>query len=141
MQSTVHSKGFLYHAPTQQVLLAIDSDQSDSHMCLFSATGKTDEDSATALQKAIEKSLGIKVPLDKIRPIYEYENSEDANNIHVHYCDVDHMIEVESLPSGCKAKWIPIAKLGKYKLSSQTRHDITIGERVIRAIREGNKTR
>ncbi len=126
MHKPFYASGFLFHAPSQQILL--QQLTSDQNLMLFGAKSHNGTNPQTVFQTCIESALGVKVPDASIYPVYDYI-LENLGEQFVFYAQIPDMTPLSLIN---KTKWFLLSKLSKFKMSEQTRHDIIIGERVIR---------
>lgn len=82
----------------------------------------------------MEKALGKPIAASAIHEVYDYID-ESLGEQFIFFIDASD-ISPDAYPSMPNVAWFPLAKLTKYTMSEQTRHDIIVGERVIRALRE-----
>lgn len=134
MHKGFYASGFLYHSPSQQILLQqFDHDDPDG-FCLFVGKNRPGEDAITTFQRIVHEELGLKIPTSSIHPVYDYFHEDLKMDHYIHYAEVTHMSVGSKLPK--RSGWVSLKKLSKVKLAAQIRHDIIIGERVIRASAE-----
>lgn len=125
VHKSIYASGFLYHSPSQQILLQQLTRDADTMYELFGGSCDTDTDPVTVFQKSVEKALGKKVTASSIHAVYDY----------IHEGHGEHFIfyaEVSDPDAG--AGWFSLSRLSKHVMSEQTRHDIVVGERVIRSL-------
>lgn len=126
-----YASGFLYHQPTHQILLQQFQQGDDLKHVLFGSVSHNGHDPLSVFQHCVETLLGVKINTSSIHPIYDYIHERLGEHF-IFYIEVSDMTP-KVYKSKNKTGWISLAKLGKCKMSEQTRHDIVIGERVIRA--------
>lgn len=85
-------------------------------------------------RQCIEKALGRNIAAASIHEVYDYIH-DNLGEQFVFFIEVSD-ISPATYPSNTNAGWFSLAKLSKLTMSEQTRHDIIVGERVIRALRE-----
>lgn len=85
-------------------------------------------------QKCIEEAVGYSINASSVRPIYDYVHEKFGAH-YIFYVEVTEVIP-KKLANREQTKWIPLSKITKHNMSEQTRHDIIVGERVIRASME-----
>lgn len=133
MHKYFYASGFLYHSPTQKILLQQTGTTTDFSFTLFSGKGYGDQNPAIVFQKIIFDELGIKIPLHSISPVYDYLPQELQKDHCVLYADVADVGLEDDFQKKGNAEWFTPKQLSKLKLHEQTGHDIMIGQRVIRA--------
>jgi hypothetical protein len=132
MHNNYYASGFLYNSVTEKILLQSSPDGQYSHT-LFSKKCLRNENSISIFQQTIQESLGISIPQQFIQQVYEYV-LEDANEKHtIFYADISKMGDVTFPEKNGTNEWFSTKELTKLKLQPQTKHDIMIGQRVIRA--------
>ena len=133
MHKSFYASGFLYHSPSQQILLQVDNTHDTLSYSLFSGIGSIEESAPSVFQRILQQDLGVLIPLTSINPIYDYYYAKFGKNHFIQYAQVENMALHETSPTRCTTGWIALKKLSKCTLTEQIRHDIIIGERVIRA--------
>lgn len=137
MHKPFYASGFLYHSASQQILLQQLSTGDTVKLVFFRGKSRKGEDPQTVFQHCVEKTLGIPIPASSIHSVYDYIHNELGEHF-IFY------VEVATTTPGAyssknKAEWFLLSKLSKFNMSEQTRHDIIIGERVIRAVAESSR--
>ncbi len=135
MQRSFYVSGFLYHSPSHQILLQLLRDEDDLNFTLFQGKSSNRRIEPHILfQHCVEKSLGITIPLSSIHPVYDYIHKKFGEQ-YIFYAEMAESTSA-TRSFGDNIEWLLLSKLNKYVMSDQTRHDIIVGERVIRAIVE-----
>lgn len=134
MHKSFYASGFLYHSPSQQILLQQYSADDAKPLALFRARGHKGEDPVAVFQRFIQETLGISLKSASIVSVYDYVHDELGDQF-IFYVDTKNLIAPPPNRSG-SVGWYQLAKLSKLNLAEQTRHDIIISERVIRAAME-----
>jgi hypothetical protein len=128
----IYASGFLYHSSSQQILLQQFKNGDITKLVLFRGVTTNGDSPQEVFRRSVEKELGIKIPASSVHPVYDYTNDKLGEQF-IFYVNVG-----EVTPKVYKSKsstgWLSISKISKYVMSEQTRHDIIVGERVIRAI-------
>lgn len=134
MHKPFYASGFIYHSPSQQILLQQFENGNDAKLVLFRGKNTNGENPETVFQKCVEKALGTTIPTSSIHPVYDYVHDKLGEHF-IFYVEIS-----EAAPAAYKSKnastWCPLAKLSKYSMSEQTRHDIIVGVRVITSLVE-----
>ncbi|MBI4066589.1 hypothetical protein HY411_02635 [Candidatus Gottesmanbacteria bacterium] len=138
MHKSFYASGFLYHSPSRQILLQQLTRGSNTNLVLFREKSHNGQDPQTVFQHCIEKALGIKIAATSIHSVYEYVHDTLGEQF-VFFIEGSG-ISPATYPSNTNAGWFSLAKLAKLTMSEQTRHDIIIGERVIRAWSDPRRT-
>lgn len=133
MHKYFYASGFIYHSPTQKILLQRTTSSSDTSFDFFSGKGYGNDDPAAVFQKVIQDQLGIVIPLETIIPVYDYTPEDLQRKCCILYADIATLGEPDDFEKTNNAQWFTSKQLSKLKLPRQTEHDITIGQRVIRA--------
>jgi hypothetical protein len=131
-----YASGFLYHSSSGQILLQQLGHDVNTKLVLFGGKSRNGNDPQSVFQKCVEKSLKVKLAASSIHAVYDYEPDGKSEQF-IFY------VEVTEVTLG--AGWFSLSKLNKQTMSEQTRHDIVVGERVIRSLSEpqhipGNST-
>lgn len=134
MHKSFYASGFFYHSASQQILLQQQSYGEEIKFVLF--RGKSDKKSEplAVFKKCVEEAIGSSIDASHIRPIYDYVHEKFGTH-YIFYIEVTDIIP-KKLTNKEQTKWISLSKLTKHNMSEQTRHDIIVGERVIRASME-----
>ena len=133
MHKPFYASGFLFHLPSQQILLQQLTTDNETKLTLFRELSNNGEKPQSVFRHCIETTLGISIPESSIYPVYDYIH-ETLGEHFIFYADI---VNLEKISAKEKTKCIVLAKLSKFKMNEQTRHDIIIGERVIRSRFEG----
>lgn len=133
MHKKFYASGFLYHPPTQQILLqqqiGIDSSSSWS---LIGGENKNKETAEISFKRILDFLLDLHVTLSAIYPIYAYFDQHNATSHSISYAEVKKMKQFPSV-KGMTFSWFNRRQIYKIGLDEQTRQDVTIGLRVIDA--------
>lgn len=132
VHKSFYASGFLYHSPSQQILLQQLNNDSDTKLFLFRSSSKKGADPQTVFQRCVEEALGILVDVSAIHPVYDYIHDKLGEH-YIFYAEVSDLIPV-SYDSKHRTEWYRLSKISKCNMSEQTRHDIIVGERVIRSL-------
>lgn len=144
MHKHFYASGFLYHPPTRQILLQQQNFPPNTSYLwsLFGGTRLDKEEAEATFQRIIRKLLGVKLNLSAIYPVYSYPSKGIYKNHHIVYAEVKE-IQNFSPRRRLVFSWFTFKQILKLPLAEQTKHDITIGQRVIDALarkRLGEKT-
>lgn len=134
MHKPFYASGFIYHQPTQQILLQQFTSGDDVKLVLFRGKSRNGHDPQTVFQKCIEKTLGITIKPSSVHPVYDYIHDQLGEHF-IFYVEVRGATP-KTYTSKNKTDWFPLSKLSKLAMSEQTRHDIVVSERVIRSLME-----
>ena len=124
MHKSFYASGFLYHSPSQQILLQQTTRNETVTFDLFRGKNKNGHDPKTVFQQCVEKTLKTSITTSSVHTVYDYIHDTEGEQ-YIFYVDVKKNIPNDG--------WILLSKVSKYAMSEQTRHDIIIGERVIRS--------
>jgi hypothetical protein len=133
MHKDFYASGFLYHFPTQQILLqqiqALDTSTSIPWV-LFGDTNRANEtEAARTFQRVINDELNHELELEDILPVYQFFDKERSLPHFVFYAQVaDDALESVS---GRALQWFNFKKLHRTTMSKQTRQNIIVAQRVI----------
>lgn len=130
MHKKFYASGFLYHLPSQQILLQQDSSSQNlsSQWLLFEKSHAEKEIPETVFKNTISELLRIKI--DTVYPVYAYEH-EDTNQS-VFYSEIDFLKDFPS-KNDLLFKWFSFRDIRNLHIIEQTKHDIVVGQRVIEA--------
>jgi hypothetical protein len=132
MHKKSYASGFLYHLPSQQILLQqqpIES-TSTSPWILFSEPYTGDEMPEQIFKEKILKILNVKI--NTVHPIYTY--FDEPNNAS-HFIVYSKLNKLQEFPpqNGLNFAWFAFKEIVKLNVLKQTKHDIVVGQRVIDA--------
>lgn len=128
-----YASGFLYSLKTHQILLIQSEQKKDSSVwwSLLGGEGKEGEEAQVTFQRAVSKFLNINLRPKDIYPVYDYfHNTRNKPNF-VFYAEVGNTKKF-SHPKG-NLSWFTFSETLKLQVTSQTKQDIIVGERVINA--------
>ena len=131
MHKNFYASGFLYHLPSQQILLQQDNILTFS-WSLFGRKGQSSKLPIGVFQEAVLRQLDIQLALETIYPVYDYFNKEIGRNCYVFYAQVDLKKEFNKR-QGFTTEWFTFKQTTKLSFSSQIKQDIVVAERVIKA--------
>ncbi len=134
MHKPFYASGFLYHSASQQILLQQLQSGDDVKLVLFGATSHKANDPQTVFQHCVEEALGVTIAASSIHPVYDYIHDKLGEHF-IFYVEVADIMP-RAYSSKNKSEWLLLSKLSKCNMSEQTRHDIIVGERVIRSLVE-----
>ena len=134
MHKYFYASGFLYHSASRQILLQQLTNGDDVNLVLFRGKSQKGKDPQTVFQHCVEEALGVSIPASSIRPVYDYMHSRLGEHF-IFFVEVKDATP-KTYASKNKTEWLSLSKLSKHAMSEQTRHDIIIGERVIRSLLE-----
>lgn len=131
MHKSFYASGFLFHPPTQQILL--QQSYSSDEVSLFSGKGEGTESINDAFRRIIHERLKVDIPDSQIYHIYSYDHQTTGKVHHVFYAILG--ADSEEAPSFQKmnAKWCSFKMLYKSKLNKDLLQDLVVGQRVINA--------
>ena len=133
MHKQIYASGFLYHPPTNQILLQssilLPQPQPWS---LFEGMGTIIEPAEIIFQKALTDILNLTVNMKDIFPIYTYENDAQRKQYALSYAIVAN-VSPFSPHNGMTFSWFSERQICKLSMNEQTKHDIIVGQRVISA--------
>ena len=132
VQKPFYASGFLYHSPSQQILLQQLKQGDGVKFVLFRGSSRKGRDPKVVFQQCVQEALGISIRASSIRPVYDYIHDKLGEQF-IFYVEVAK-ISSTARTSKNKAEWFSLSKLSKHAMSEQTRHDIIVGERVIRSL-------
>jgi len=132
MHKSFYASGFIFHRPSQQILLQQRQSASSmtSSWTLFEKEHSENKQPEDVFKNTISKLLNIK--LDNIEQIYSYDQKD--KNYTLLYTTVKTL---EEFPPKNEYifRWFSFKEVLKIKASEQTKHDIVVGQRVIEALK------
>lgn len=125
-----YASGFIYNPLTDQILLqqVTSKDSLSSPWILFGKTCSSEKTAKQAFINIIFKLLGVKTK--KIFPIYTYPDSQTHETKIVFYIELRKSVNFPN-KNVSTFSWFTLKQISRLKLSSQTKQDITVGQRVI----------
>ena len=136
MHKDFYASGFLYHRPTEQILLQqpLPSDNGfPQPWILFGGKNHSSEDTPITFRRIIREQLHHTLPTETIYPIYDYFNRELNQDYYMQYSELKTNLPNLYVPKGYTIEWFTFKQLTKISLTEQTRQDIIVGQRVIDA--------
>ncbi len=132
MHKSFYTSGFIFHLPTQQILLQQRQLASSitSSWTLFEKEHSENKQSEDVFKNTISKLLNI--TLDNVEQIYSYV--QEDKNYTLLYATV-RTLEKFPPKKGYIFRWFSFKEVLKIKASEQTKHDIVVGQRVIEAVK------
>lgn len=134
MHKPFYASGFLYHPPTKQILLQQLLIDNKEKLVLLRGSSTNGFHPQQVFQNTLKDVLGVAFDTTVIRPIYDYVHDKLGEHF-IFYVEASE-VEPKVYKSKHKIGWFALAKLSKFNMSEQTRHDIIVGERVIRSLYE-----
>ena len=131
MHTTFYASGFLYDSSSQKILLQQLNSTSDGKPFLFGSKAHKGNDPQTVFKLCVEKALARTIKASSIHPVYDYMHDTLGEQF-IFFVEISG-ISPATYPSNEKTGWFALSKLSKMNMSEDTRHDILIGERVIRS--------
>lgn len=132
MHKTFYASGFLYHLPSEQILLQQQPSTSTvtSPWSLFSKSHTENEEAEVIFKNIISDLLGINI--DTVQTVYSYLNEEKNIYQSIIYSELN---ELKTFPpkNGVTYKWFSFKDVIKLRIPEQTKHDLVVSKRVIDA--------
>lgn len=132
MHKSFYASGFLYHLPSNQILLRKLTKGDKDVFLLFRRRSFKNYDPQTVFLREVETRLETSISSSSINTVYDYIHSSLGEH-YIFYVELKGKVPASYQVNNLSG-WFPLAKLSKYPMSEQTRHDIVIGERVIRSL-------
>ncbi len=130
MVHALYASGFLYHPPTQQILLQQPS--PDTIWSLIGGIYKEDETPEKAFQRITKSILKVHLSLASIHPVYSYVRDDMKRKQCIIYAEIQDQLKATS-KKGILFTWFNRKQILKLPLDPQTKQDIIVGHRVIDA--------
>lgn len=130
MHKKLYASGFLYHLPSEQILLQqnTSSQNLSSPWLLFEKSYKEGELPEMVFKDMIADLLQIS--LDVVSPVYSYDDEHIQRNIV--YSEIKDLLDFPP-KNGFIFNWFSFKKVRGLQIMEQTRHDIVVSQRVIEA--------
>lgn len=132
MHKNIYASGFIYHPPSQQILLQQSEPISNisSEWSLFGGRCKEEQDPEVLFRNLVLKLLDTEIR--GVLPVYSYLNDNTGEFQYIFY---SHMSELKNYSSKNNQifRWFTFKEVIKLKIKEQTKHDIVVGQRVIEA--------
>ncbi len=132
MHKTFFASGFLYHLPSEQILLQHDKSLS-SLWSLFEEQGNKNENPISVFQKAVYNKLHIKLHEKIIYPVYDYFKKDTGANYYIFYAQIALKNKENFSKNNSLTEWLTFKQVTKLPLSDQAKQDIIVTQRVIKA--------
>lgn len=133
MHKVFYASGFLYHPPTQQILLH-QSDKDDLTLSTFRGKNVKNESPEDVFRRVVSEMLGLDLPPKHVLTVYDYFHQGLDAHYYVLFAKVRKPSLDYKLNGTTTIGWFPLKQLPKLKLSEKVRQDIIVGQRVINYI-------
>jgi hypothetical protein len=134
MHKTFYASGFLFHLPSQQILLRQYQSKSTitSPWVLFEKEHAENKTPNEVFEKEVLKHLDVDI--DSVVQIYAYNSNDNTKSYTLFYASVK---KLEDYPpkNGHAFRWFSFKEVLKIKAAEQTKHDIVVGQRVIESVK------
>ncbi len=131
MHKKFYASGFIYHEPTGQILLQKPQlSESASSWTMIGAFYEEPNKPEDAFVRAVKELLEIQI--DKPHFVYTYFDDKQNTDRHIFYAIVN--MKNEYPPKNDQLfQWFTFKEIIKIQASTQIKHDIIVGQRVIEA--------
>ena len=128
MAHALYASGFIFHPPTQQILLQQTS--PETVWSLIGGTHVSTETAEKAFQRIVKSVLKINIALSSIHPIYAYIREDMGRKHSILFAEI---LDIKKIPTkkGTLFTWFSRKQITKLPLDPQTKQDIIVGQRVI----------
>lgn len=131
LQKSFYASGFLYDPKSQQILLQQPiTSPNPSPWALFEGPPVGKETPEKTFRRLVGKSLGLKLKLADIYPVYFYRCG--GKDYQIIYGQLK-TAKTFSPKKGVTFGWFTFKQINKLSLSVQAKHDIAVAQRVIAA--------
>lgn len=130
MHKSFYASGFLYHPPTQQILLH-QSDEDNVTLSTFGDKNKSSEKASDVFRRVILKSLGLEISEKNVLEVYDYFRNDLNLHCFVFFANARKATLDFELNGVDTVGWFPLKQISKLKLEDRVRQDIIVGQRVI----------
>ena len=131
MHKVFYASGFLYHEPTQQILLQQAYDDSPE-WSLIGGVSLVRETAQEAFHRIAFSILRIKLSLESIYPVYTYNKRNFERKQVILYADIEDINHVKPGKDNVFS-WFTRKQIQRLPLDLQTKQDLIVGQRVIDA--------
>ncbi|MBI4999487.1 hypothetical protein HZB97_01805, partial [Candidatus Gottesmanbacteria bacterium] len=122
MHKSFYASGFLYHPASQQILLQQPiASPNPSPWALFEGPTVGKETPEKTFRRLVGKSLGLKINLSDIYPVYFYHCG--GKDHHIIYAQIKNAKNF-SPKKGVTFGWFTFKEITKLPISAQDKHDI-----------------
>ena len=134
MHKLFYASGFLYHPSTEQILLQQTSTEKIPSPTWHMIGGivQKDEDPIKAFERVIHTLIDVKLNVKRIFPVYDYFHNTHNTMHYVFYAEVKKLITI-SADDKRGVSWVTFKQTTKLPFDAQTKQDVIIAERVIKA--------
>lgn len=131
--SSFYTSGFLYSLKTHQILLLQPKQKTeDPSWSMLGGESINGEEAQIAFQRIVNKLLNINLKPKDIYPIYDYFHNTRNKFNYVFYAETQDTKVFNKFKKG-NLSWFTFSETVKLLLTSQTKQDVVVGERVINA--------
>lgn len=134
MHKTFYASGFLYHLPSQQILLRQGNKEIAQGTSVFwsfiGGHSKAKEDDKKAFERVMKELLGIKLDPKRIFSVYDYFHTTLKTNHFVVYAEITDAKLFKPSKDHSFA-WFSQKQISKLPFVEQTKHDMIVAQRVI----------
>lgn len=133
MHKGFYASGFIYHPPTGQILLQKRKSATDTQttLSMFGGVNLSGENAQGAFQRIIHKLLHLKLNPKSIYPVYTYFCKDMKRDHYIIYAELEKIKNFSSKKT--VLTWFSFKQAQKLQATEQTKHDITVSQRVIEA--------
>jgi len=130
MHNDFYASGFLYHPKSQRILLQKEK-KSDPNIYwqVICAKAKKNETSKDTFKRIVNSLLKLEIEIKNIVSVYDYFHEELKANNFISYVKVKKAEELDD--KHYIYQWFDLTETLKLKVSSQTKQDIIVLQRVI----------
>lgn len=134
VQTSFYASGFLYNLKTHRILLLQPKQTEDitPPWSTMGGDGIEGEGAQDAFQRIINRLLNIELKTKDIYPVYDYFHDTRNKLNYVFYAEIRNTKVFDNIEKG-NLSWFSFSETLKLLLTSQTKQDVVVGERVINA--------
>lgn len=132
MHKTFYASGFLYHLPSQQILLRQDMavEKIPSVWSFFGGHSKPQEDEKKTFARVIHELLKVRIDPKQVISVYDYFHTQRNVTHFVLYAEISDAKIFKPSKEG-SFSWFSQKQIGKLPFLEQTKHDLIVAQRVI----------
>ena len=125
-----YASGFLFHSPSQQILLLQPVLDSDTPWSIIRVSHASSDDPLSVFTSHASRLL--KVTQLNVRPVYSYVDKKSQCQHSIFFADVTTRQNYPETTT-FRYRWFELKDLRKLRMNDSIRHDIVVGTRVIAA--------
>lgn len=130
MHNSYYASGFLFHSPSQQILLLQSVLEGDTPWSIIRVSHASSDDPLSVFSTHITRLLNV-AQLN-VQPVYSYVDKKSRSQHSIFFAEVTTLQNYPSTDT-YRYRWFELKDLRKLRINDSIRHDIVVGTRVIAA--------